>query len=263
MNYIDLHIHTEYTEGNGISRISDLVDKAKSFGMKKLAITDSGNINGFEEFNRECTRVGIKPIFGCGFYYAPLGLELKETEHLVLLAKNSEGLKNIRSLVDFSLGAGKSNKPRIDLKRVKEHSSGIICLTGGLGGVFDKPFIAGNQNLANDNLLQLKEVFGDNLYLELQDNETELNSLIVYEILKASDKFGIKTVVTGGSFYINRVDAETCNLLRKRNGNNPLEGSGYYFKSPDEVFSRFESFSHAVNNSGIIADYIEDFNLSS
>lgn len=261
MEYIDLHIHTEYTKGNGITKISELVKKAQEFNMGTLAITDSGNIDGFYEFVKECRSVNIKPVLGCGFYFAPMGLKLKETEHLVLLAKNKEGYDNILKMVEFSRTIGLSHKPRIDFKILKKYSTGLICLTGGLGGVFDKPFIAGNKNMALENLTTLKYIFKSNLYLELQDNELELNTLIVDEIIKVSNNLDIEMIVTGGSFYLDRDDAIKCNELREKYGNKTLKGNGYFFKSPKVMISIFRNHEAALNNSVFVANSITNFDI--
>lgn len=261
MEYIDLHIHTEYTKGNGLTKISELVLKAKEFNMNSLAITDSGTIDGFKEFVEECNKVNIKPILGCGFYFAPLGLNLKQTNHLVLLAKNRLGYDNLLKLVEFSKSEGLTHKPRIDLDIIKKYNNELICLTGGLGGVFDKPYIEGNKNMALENIINLKEIFRDDLYLELQDNELELNSLIIPEIISVSEKYNIKLIVTGGSFYLNREDFKKCNDLRLKNGNKTLSGDGYFFKSPKYIINRFNSLEVALNNTINVTNSIVNFDI--
>ncbi len=261
MEYIDLHIHTEYTKGNGITKIPELVKRAKEFNMNTLAITDSGNIDGFGEFVKECNSVNIKPVLGCGFYFAPMGLKLKETEHLVLLAKNRDGYNNLLKLVEFSKTIGLLQKPRIDFDILQKYNNGLICLTGGLGGVFDKPFIAGNKNMALDNLVMLKQIFKANLYLELQDNELDLNTLIMDEIIKVSNNLEIEPIVTGGSFYLDRGDALKCNEIREENGNKILSGSGYFFKSPKDMISRFKNHADVIKNSVLVGKSIAKFDI--
>lgn len=256
MEYIDLHIHTEYTKGNCITKIPDLVRRAKDYKMQALAITDSGTVDGFSEFIRECNNFDIKPILGCGFYFASMGLKLKETEHLVLLAKNRIGYDNLLKLVEFSKNSCLSDKPRIDFEILKRHSDNLICLTGGIGGVFDKPFIAGNRNMAIDNLKELKHIFKTDLYIEIQDNELEINTQILDEILKVSRKLDIEMLITGGSFYLDRANAEACNKLREKNGNRLLEGSGYFFKPPMSIISRFKDLDNPIKNSNIINNSI-------
>lgn len=261
MEYIDLHIHSEYTKGNGITNIPKLAKRAKKYGMNSLALTDSGNIDGFTEFIKECRNVNIKPILGCGFYFASMGLDFKETTHLVLLAKNREGYNNLLNLVEFSKTEIYSNKPRIDSNILRMHNSGLICLSGGLGGVFDKPYIAGNKKMALENLTMLKGLFNTDLYLEIQDNELELNTLILDEIVKVSHQLGIEMIVTGGSFYLDRDDSTRCNEKREQNGNNKLNGNGYFFKSPGEICKKFINNKKAIKNSVYVANSIAHFDI--
>lgn len=248
MLYTDFHIHTKYTVGNGITEIPELVDRAKELGMEYLTITDSGSIKGFQEFNRECKRVGIKPHFACGFYFAPLGLEDNTTHHLVLLAKNSEGLDNLYYLDNYSRTVGLGRKNRIDWEVLKERTSGLICLTGGLGGVFDKPWLQGDKDLAESNLDELFKLFNENLYLELQDNELVNNRVMNKVLYDISLSRGINSIITGGSFYLYREDAADCNIIREKNGNNSLKGSGYYFKSSEDLAGVIQNFPEAYRN---------------
>lgn len=254
MEYIDLHIHTEFTKGNGITRIPYLIKKAKEYGMRSLTITDSGSIEGFHLFNSECRKEGIKPIFGCGFYFAPLGLDKPETHHLVLIAKNNLGLNNLKELNDFSCNKGLGNRPRIDREVLKRFHSNLFCLTGGLGGVYDKPYLMGNINLADSNLEFLKDLFKDNLYLEIQDNEIEKNRIMLKQLVNLSKIENIPLVVTGGSFYLNREDCTGCNSVRRKMGNRELVGSGYFFRSPMDIKEIFCEYEEAINNSNIIGN---------
>ncbi|MGL1893578.1 MAG: PHP domain-containing protein [Spirochaetaceae bacterium] len=248
MNYIDFHVHTKYTLGNGLTEIPELIKQAKKFGMKALAITDSGTTKGFSEFGKKCFSKGIKPIFGCGFYVAILGLEYKQTAHMVLIAKNVEGYKNLIKLAQFSYDKGLHNKPRIDFDILKQHNAGLACLTGGLGGIIDKPYIDGNKNMAIENLQTVKGIFGKDLYIELQDNGLELNQLMGKELIKIANEQDIKLIATGGSFYINPSDSVLCNKLREDNGNNLLEGNGYYFKSEKEIIQNFNHVPESIEN---------------
>lgn len=254
LKYIDLHIHTKYTKGNGVTEILPLVKKAKEFGMSSLAITDSGTIDGFSEFNKTCLEFDIKPIFGCGFYFAPLGLADSLTHHLVLIAKNSAGLANLRILSNFSFKQGLGAKPRIDFNILKKNSSDLFCLTGGLGGVFDKPFLSGNSELAYSNIKQLKDMFKDNLYLEMQDNGLDNNREMIDILPEVSKDMNISLIVTGGSFYLNPEDAKQCNEIRAKNGNKKLVGDGFYFKSEDDIKSVFKNYTAAIENSFFIAN---------
>lgn len=251
MKYADLHIHSEYTLGNGITTIPELVKRAKEFGMESIALTDSGSVNGFDEFRIECDKYGIKSIFGCGFYVAPLGLDDSLTHHLVLLAKGEAGYNNIIKLSTYK---------RVDFNMLEIYSDDIIALTGGLGGLIDKPYIQGNRTLAINNLKRLKDIYGCNLYLELQDNGMPENKTMISVLTDLSEKESIETVVTGGSFYLDPSDYNKCNSLRLKNSNRELKSNGYYFKSPNEIFSIFRNYEKAVENSFNISQSISIFN---
>lgn len=260
MEYTDLHIHSEYTIGNGITKISELVKRAKEYGLDYLALTDSGSIDGFNEFGQECKKHNINPIFGCGFYLAPLGHENQVTHHIVLLAKGSVGFNNLLALSRYSFNEGLDNKPRLDFEVLKKYSDSLIVLTGGLGGVFDKPYLSGDRALAMNNIKKLQNIYGENLYLELQDNNLSDNKIMLKVLISLSEELSIPLVVTGGSFYLNREDAELCNKIRVEHNNKILKGDGYYFKSPADINNIFNDQLEAVSNSISIAKEICEMN---
>ncbi len=261
MKYMDLHIHTEYSLGNGITKIPELVKKAHEYGMDTVAITDSGSIGGFGEFARECSKLNIKPIFGCGFYFAPLGHNTPETHHLVLLAKNIVGYKNLVNLFNFSLLKKFSGKPRISYSELEEYSEGIIALSGGLGGIFDKPFLNKNMDLATSNVDKLKKIFASDFYFEIQDNGLKKNRDMMEIIKNYSGKVSVQVVFTGGSFYLNRDDAANCNDIRIKNNNKELVGDGYNFKSLTEILNISKEYCFALENCVEISEKIESFQL--
>lgn len=253
MNYIDLHIHTKYTVGNGITKIEDLVRRARVYDMEYLAITDSGSIKGFNEFKSVCKNYGITPIFGCGFYFAPLGHDDKITHHLVLIAMNDTGYNNLLNLDRVSNENDLNNKPRITWEELSQFKEGLICFTGGLGGVFDKPFLNDQKDLAYENIEKLKGLFHKNFYLELQDNGQEKNSIMKKKIPQVSKELNIDMIVTGGSFYLDSSDSEECNKIREENGNKTLKGDKYNFKSPTDIVRVFEGFKTEIERSFLIA----------
>lgn len=253
MNYIDLHIHTIYTLGNGITEIKDLVKRAKEYGMTYLAITDSGSIEGFNEFKTICKQNEIKPVFGCGFYFAPLGLEDNTIHHLVLIAKDETGYNNLLNLDKEAKNSKLDNKPRISWDNLEKYNKGLICLTGGLGGVFDKPYLQGNNDLAYDNIKKLHTLFKSDFYLELQDNGQENNLIMKSKIPGVANTLGIEMVVTGGSFYLDPKDSVKCNKIREDNGNKTLKGDSYNFKSPKEIEALFPDFKNEIDRTFLIA----------
>lgn len=232
MKYTDLHIHTKYTDGNGITEIPDLIKMAKEYKMDRLAIVDSASIKGFKEFKEECDKNLIKPIFGCGFYF---NYGEDKIAHLVLLAKNREGLNHLVSLDRESRNSMINGKPTISFGSLEGRTRNLIALTGGLGGVFDKLYISGDKDRALNNIKRLKSLFNSNLYLELQDNGLPENREMRDIIMDLSEKESIRIVISGGSFYLNPDDSFKCNLLRRERGNRELKGHGYNFKSSKDI----------------------------
>lgn len=255
--YVDLHIHSEYTRGNGLTRIPELVDRALTYGMNALALVDSATIDGFPEFTSECKRVGVKPIYGCGFYFTPGSRfnQVDEKYHLVLLAENNPGLDTLKTLVRLSKEDGFFKRPRIDFELLEKYGDGLIALTGGLGGLIDKMMLSAQLDKAKSYLLKFREILGENnIFIELQNNGLEKNLQSCSLLHSLSEETGVPMVVSGGSFYLDPEDAMACNTLRRSSGNGELKGDGYTFKSPEEIYALFPYDTEAIQNSVIIAE---------
>ncbi|NDY71953.1 hypothetical protein DO021_10540 [Desulfobacter hydrogenophilus] len=256
-SYVDLHTHTAYTHNNGLSSVSALVERAVLYNMDALAITDSGNVSGVPEFYNACIRSGIKPIIGLGFYFADDSRFFQSTHkyHLVLLAENSTGFMHLLALAERSFTEGFYKRPRIDFELLEMYYDGLICLTGGLGGIVDKYLYAQKKREAVCFVQKCLSLFGDeHFFLELQDNGLKKNKEMIAELIELSKETGAQCVVSGGSFYVDKEDALECNELRAAHGNNQLYGDGYYFKSLEEMSSLFSMVPHAVQASRAIAD---------
>ena len=147
-DFVHLHVHTEYSLLDGANRIKDLVKRVKELGMSAVAITDHGVMYGAIEFYKECKKNGIKPIIGCEMYVAPRTRHDKEANiderpgHLVLLAKNNEGYKNLIKLVSLAFTEGFYYKPRVDIELLKKYSSGLICSSACLAGFINRALLA-------------------------------------------------------------------------------------------------------------------------
>ena len=154
MSFVHLHVHTEYSLLDGLNKIKNLVSTIKDMGMNSLAITDHGNMYGAIEFYKACQKADIKPIIGCETYLAPNGrLDKTSTnrhnQHLILLAKNQQGYKNLMKLVSISHIEGFYYKPRIDWETLKKYSNGLICTSACIEGEIP-------QLILNDNYDQAK-----------------------------------------------------------------------------------------------------------
>jgi len=225
--------------------------------MNALAITDSGNVSGVPDFYDACIRSGIKPIIGLGFYFADDSRFFQSTHkyHLVLLAENSMGFMHLLALAERSFTEGFYKRPRIDFELLDMYHAGLICLTGGLGGVVDKYLYTQRKSDAVWFVQKCLSLFGDDsFFLELQDNGLKKNQEMNVALIKLSKETGAQCVVSGGSFYVDRKDALDCNERREAHGNNPLSGDGYYFKSPEEMSYLFSMVPYAVQASRAIAD---------
>lgn len=257
MDYVDLHVHTEFTQGNALTKIGELTQKAAELGMSALAITDTASVSGYVDFAAACEESDIRPIFGCGFYLTTGSRFdcLDEKYHIVLLAKDDYGFANILRLLARSYEEGFHKRPRIDMEILSEHSRGVICLTGGLGGIIDKKVLGGDRAAGRTWIRELRSIFtNENLYLEVQNNNLQDNKVMLQEHKHFAKRFELNFVATGGSFYLQPDEAQACNRLRKKNGNSPLSGDNYHFRSYDEMSKIFKNNPDALSNSVKIAE---------
>src|SRR5699024_9223615 len=176
MNFTHLHVHTEYSLLDGSIRIGDLVKRTKELGMEAVAATDHGSMFGIIEFYKEAIKQGIKPILGSAVYVAMNKNTEKEAKdqkqyHLVLLAENNEGYRNLMKIVSEAYINGFYYKPRTDHDVLKKYSKGIMALSGCLGGEIQQHLLDNNYDRARDIAIKHKEIFGeDNFFLELQNH---------------------------------------------------------------------------------------------
>ncbi|SHF35650.1 DNA polymerase III catalytic subunit, DnaE type [Caldanaerobius fijiensis DSM 17918] len=268
MDFVHLHVHTEYSLLDGASRISEIVRRAKELNMKALAITDHGVMYGVMDFYKKCIEEGIKPIIGCEVYVAARSRFDRDSRldqeiyHLILLAKNMTGYKNMVKLVSLGFLEGYYYKPRVDHELLQTYSEGIIALSSCLAGEIPSRLMAGDYEGARDLAIFYREVFNGDFYLELQDagmaEQKEVNKLI----LQLAAETGIPLVATNDVHYTNREDAEAQDILlciqtgktvddvdRMR-----FESDQYYLKSPEEMYNLFASVPEAITNTVKIAE---------
>jgi len=184
-DFVHLHVHTEYSLLDGASRIQDVLDCAKELGMTSLAITDHGVMYGALDFYSKAKKIGIKPIIGCEVYVAKdrFDKSTNKYSHLILLAKDYTGYKNLMHLVSQAWTEGFYYKPRIDYKLLSEQTEGLICSSACLAGDIQRYLKERNYNAAKTLALQLKEMFGQDFYLEIMDHgipeQREINPLLI------------------------------------------------------------------------------------
>ncbi|MCK5834393.1 MAG: PHP domain-containing protein [Lentisphaeria bacterium] len=255
-----LHTHSVYTKGNSTLELSDLVRRAKSFGMTHTALVDSGNIDGFEPFSILCKTEGVLPIYGCGFYHVSSATQ--SINHTVVLAKNRVAFENIVSLLALSKKQVSKGKPTITDEQLAEFSEGLFCLSGGLGGEIDKLILTKSYELAENRIQFYQSIFKQDYYLELQDHGSEKNRLVLSVLQKMSLNLKVQTVVTQGAFFLDRKDFDACNQLRKMNGNRELPNENYLFRSPQEMECLFRYTPKSLLNINKIVDQIEQFSIN-
>ena len=268
VNFTHLHVHTEYSLLDGSSKIKELVKEVKELGMDSIAITDHGVMYGAIDFYKEALKVGIKPIMGCEVYVASGSRFDKSYSkqntyyHLVLLAENNEGYKNLIKLVSFGFTEGFYYKPRIDLEILRKYSKGIIGLSACMGGAVARSILTHSYEKAKEFALIYNDIFGQgNFFLELQDHGIENQVIVNENLIKLSKETGIPLVCTNDIHYIKAEDAEPHDILLCIQTGKTVEdenrmrylGGQYYLKSPEQMLQLFPYIPEALENSYKIA----------
>ena len=268
MQFCHLHTHTEYSLLDGEASIKKLVARVKELGMDSCAITDHGSMYGVVDFYREAKSQGIHPVIGCEVYMAPRSRFDKvhdidnKTSHLILLAENQKGYKNLIKLVSAGYIDGFYYKPRIDFEMLKEHSEGIIALSACIAGEVPKALLRGDYDEAKKIALKYAEVLGkDNYFLEIQDHGLSEQKRIIPDMLRLSEETGIGLVATNDIHYLNKEDAKYQDVLMciqmEKKVDDPdrmkFETEEFYIKSPEEMTSLFEYVPQAIENTEKIA----------
>ncbi len=268
MAFVHLHLHTEYSLRDGACRIGALAKRAKALGFPALAITDHGVMYGAVNFYRACLAEGIKPIIGCEVYVAPrertgreYGIDNRYT-HLILLCKNETGYRNLSYLVSMGFIEGFYVKPRIDWPLLAEHSEGLVCLSGCLAGDIPQKIISGQYDAAKERALELRGIFGEDFYLEIQRHGLREEEDAAAGLLRLHDETGIPLAVTNDAHYIDKGDAYFQDVLMciqtgKTVGEAErmrFETQEFYLKSEDEMRALFPDRPDAADNTVEIAE---------
>ena len=267
-DFVHLHIHSEFSLLDGANRIKDLPVRAKELGMNAIALTDHGVMYGVIDFYKACKKEGIKPIIGCEVYVAPRSRFDKEPNidnkynHLILLAKNNEGYKNLSKLVSIGFVDGYYYKPRIDLEVLEKYHEGLICLSGCLAGSLNQALLNGNNEKAEEIALWHKRVFGEDYYIEVQNNGLQEQVLANQKLIQLARKLDIPLAATNDAHYLKREDAYNhevllCIQTGKRMSDSDrmrFETDELYVKSPEEMSEYFSNFPDAIENTVKIAE---------
>lgn len=268
--FVHLHVHSEYSLLDGANRIKDLPVRAKELGMDAMAITDHGVMYGVIDFYKACKKEGIKPIIGCEVYVAQENRSRFDKEpnidnkynHLILLAKDNQGYKNLSKLVSIGFVEGYYYKPRIDLEVLEKYHEGLICQSACLAGSISQAIMAGNMQKAEEIALWYKNVFGEDYYLEIQNNGVKEQVMVNQKIIELSRKLDIPLVATNDAHYLKKEDAYNHEVLlciqtgKKMNDVDRMrfESDELYIKSPEEMIEYFKAFPDAIENTVKIAE---------
>ncbi|MEJ2314817.1 MAG: PHP domain-containing protein [Nitrospirota bacterium] len=220
-DYVPLHLHTEYSLLDGAIKIDELVETAAAMKMPAVAITDHGNLFGAVEFYRKAVKAGIKPIIGCEVYVAPGSRHDRARSagegaafHLVLLARDNDGYRNLITLVSRAFTEGFYYKPRIDRELLEQYSGGLIGLTACLKGEVPYYLRLGDLDKARETALEYKRILGaGNFFLELQANGLEEQEAVNRKLVQLSKELHIGVVATNDCHYLKPGDARAHEIL--------------------------------------------------
>lgn len=270
MPFVHLHNHTEYSLLDGANRIPDLVKRAKELEMPALAITDHGVMFGAMEFYFECKKQGVKPILGVEAYVAPQGLhdksgsEKKNSYHLVLLARNEEGYRNLCKLTSIAALEGFYYKPRIDHDLLRKYSGGLIGTSACLGSEICQMLMEGDYDGAQYRAGMYREIFGEgNFYIELQDHRLEPQAAIRGDLLRIAKELKLPLLATNDAHYLCKEHHEAHDVLlciqtganvEDRTKRLRFETEEFYLKTEDEMRELFGDLPEALENSMEIAE---------
>lgn len=271
MQFIHLHNHTHYSLLDGLTKIDELIERVKDEGVPAVAITDHGVMYGVVEFYQKCKQAGIKPIIGLEAYLAPKSRYDKVTKsdesnyyHLLLLAKNNKGYKNLIKLTTIAHLEGFYYKPRIDWKVLSKYHEGLIASTACLGGEIPRLILSGKLDKARQRIIEYNKLFGqDNFYLEIMDHpqlagQDEVNK----QLIKFSRKLNIPLIATNDIHYLKKEDEEAQDILlclqnkKKREDSDRMNMTGvdYSMRSGREMIEVFKDVPEAIANTMKIAE---------
>lgn len=265
--FVHLHNHSQYSLLDGAARVDRLIEKAVENKQKAIAITDHGNLFAAPSFYKKAKDSGIKPILGSEFYVTPTSMYEKDTKeryHLILLAKNVTGYKNLIKLSSRSFLDGYYYKPRIDRELLRKHSDGLIALTACIKGEVPNAALKGNMDRARKLVDEYLDIFGENFYLELQNHGIREEIIANNALIDLAREKGVPMVATNDIHYISQGDAAAHDILlclatgKEYNDPNRMKFTTdqVYFKSSDEMADLFKHLPEAIENTLKIAESV-------
>jgi len=265
--FVHLHTHSEYSILDGASRIDDLIEKALQYKMPALALTDHGNMFGALEFYEKASSGGIKPIIGEEFYLAPGSMKSRVPKekpfHLLLLARDEEGYRNLLRLSSEAFLNGFYYRPRVDKELLAKFSGGLLATSSCLGGEVPSLLLKSSLEKAKKAAEEYIDIFGkENFYFELMDNGLSEQKEVNKKLVKLADMMGVKLVATNDIHYLNKGDAVYHDVLLciqtgksiNEKGRLKFKSDQFYFRSPQEMMTLFSEIPQAIKNSIEIAE---------
>lgn len=266
-DFVHLHTHSHYSILDGVSKIPEIIAKAKSDGQSAIALTDHGNMFGAMDFYRSATNVDIKPIFGVEFYIAPTSRfeKIKDAKyyHLVLLAKDYTGYRNLMALSSIGYTEGFYSKPRIDKDILREYSEGLVALSACVGGEIPQMILKQDDIGLKVSLDWYIDTFGkENFFLEIQDHKLDDERIVARRMLNIAKTTDLKIVATNDAHYVERKDAilqELMFCIRDKKSLSDLsrfryETDEFYLKSTDEMKILFSGVPQAISNTVLVSE---------
>lgn len=268
-DFVHLHVHTEYSLLDGLTKIKKLIPAIKEMGMDSIAITDHGNMYGAIEFYKTCKKNDVRPIIGSEVYLAPLGRFDKSpanrrNHHLLLLAKNHQGYQNLMKIVSIGYDEGYYYKPRIDMEILEKYKEGIICTSACAEGEVAKLILEDNYESAKIKAMEYQQIFGDDYYLEIQNHPgLDFVQKATKGIVQLSRELAIPLVATNDAHYLKQEDAFAQDVLLMINTQTTIndnkrmsmaETPDFYIKSPKTMIEEFSKYPDAIANTVKIAE---------
>ncbi|MDF1555586.1 MAG: DNA polymerase III subunit alpha [Deferrisomatales bacterium] len=268
--FVHLHVHSEYSLLDGAIRLGDLLGKAKEHRLPAVAVTDHGAMHGTVEFYKGAMKAGVKPVIGCEAYIAPgsrferrANVHGDTNYHLILLARNTEGYRNLCRLVTVGYTEGYYYKPRIDKEVLRAHAEGLIGLSACLKGEVPRAVLRGNRDEARQLAEEYAAIFGEgNYYFELMENGIPEQTIVNQGLIELGRELGIPVVATNDCHYLDRADASSHEVLVCIQTGKTLDDEkrmkmstdAFYLKSPEEMAEAFAYCPEAIENTVRIAE---------
>jgi len=282
-DFTHIHCHTEYSTFDGLNKMSEFVKNARQMGFRSIGATDHGTVGGLIKFWQECRKKydvdqpgsdPIIPLMGCEFYLSrdrfarskdlqPDGR--RGNRHIVLLAKNWEGYQNLCAMSESSWVDGFYNDPRIDMKLLEDHHSGLICSSACLSSVVNSNLLHGRYNEAKKSVGLFKELFGDDFYLEVMFHGIDAERYIIPDIIRLSEDTNTKIIASNDVHYLKKEDGKSQEMLMCMSTSKCIHDEKrihfpyheFYLKEAHEMLEVFSDIPHALTNTNEIVDKID------